>query len=267
MRIAGEQTVIRLDQRFGSKRKVMDDMQALYGGEIKKTSGYGLLGRLRPRRLLQAEGIDAEAYANQPSVTVYPLKVSELAGAMQWTALQAYRAKGGIALEHLKMEPESGPGYDEWASRKSTSLVRNMQVVEKATSFARTATGDPKVHERLEDAYICDAKRHLWAAGLPDFFATVPSLAKPDAFYTEPEATTFHAFGDDLLDAAYSMANGYSELISGGEDAGLIVAHALGASSLEHLGETWRWAETRPTPLEAGQAMLRGLAAGPNVIV
>lgn len=214
------------------------------------------------------------AYANSRSVTVCPLNTSELEGARRWTAIQAYRVKGGIATAHLTMESESGPGYREWANRRSTPFVGNMQTLEEAHYYAKdmactrdAVTGSRRASERVEQAYISDAQLHLQRADESDFFATVPSLAKPNAFYPQPEVTTFHALGNDLVDAAYAMAEGYGELTFDGEGAELIVAQALGASSLEHLGETWRWAVIQSTPLQAGRAMLRGLTAGPNVVV
>lgn len=91
-----------------------------------------------------------------------------------------------------------------------------------------------------------------------------------DEFFTSPveyiyngnirEYTAFHARGHTLPEAARRLANEYTEFLSHTENPDLLVAHALGARSLDHLNMVWMGAMDEDTPLAAGRFVLSELA-------
>lgn len=91
-----------------------------------------------------------------------------------------------------------------------------------------------------------------------------------DDFFTSPveyisndkdpqQYTIFHARGNTLPEAAHKLADEYREFLSRTEEPDLVVAHALGARSLEHLDMVWAGAMEESTPLAAGRFVLSEL--------
>ncbi|HSX07506.1 MAG TPA: hypothetical protein VLG11_01285 [Candidatus Saccharimonadales bacterium] len=267
MRIAYEQTSIQLGRRFGDKREIMNDMQQLYGGEVAIVPGRGLLKKMNAARILDIDDMRAVTDATPFVVNVYARNVATPLGAASWTALQAYRAKGGVPLTRLSMETDDGPQYREWTDRLGDDFTQSIKKAEFAYYVAKTSIfrKDPvpdkaRANDAADQAFIDSIREPLRAAGSPNFCVTKPDLTL--GFHTpadRKDMTAFHALGEGLLEDAYAMADGYGELTSDVESAQTAVAHALGASSLSGLAEAWNWALAQDTPLLAGQSMLRDL--------
>jgi hypothetical protein len=71
--------------------------------------------------------------------------------------------------------------------------------------------------------------------------------------------TVFYANGPDLPTAARVMADNYSRLLFHSDDPEVAVAGALGVPDLGNLDLLWNEAMAQPTPLAAGQLVLRSL--------
>jgi hypothetical protein len=97
------------------------------------------------------------------------------------------------------------------------------------------------------------SRRRLYDATIEqkDFFTTCAE--REDGGYT-----VFSARGATLPAAARLMAKEYTEFFARNEneDPDIIIAHALGVRSLDHLDMLWSDAMAEPTPLAAGRLVL-----------
>ncbi len=291
---------------FGEPKRVLGDVQKLFGGDIKKTGRLASLSGLPLERTLTVEDISAGTRTKPSSVNVQVKNLERREAAAKWTALRAYAARGGVQLDHLAMEVEGLRGQQEWHNRREQA--RNEQAAQDQAAY--TAALEVAAHQPTDEAYErMAAEVHAEFAArsaalnkvgeVPKFFAVTSvgsgndpfsryvrdmqanarALAETsnpllrDSLYEAGQAmqlpdelphthTVFRATGEDFLDAAHVMAEGYGELMFHSDDADTAVARALGASSLSGLAEAWNWALAQDTPLLAGQSMLRDLTTG-----
>lgn len=99
-------------------RRPIKDMRALYGGNISRAPALLDGGRQRSLRAAGGRviGFTQGRRATETLVGIKDLQLPE--SAAHWTALQAYRARGGAAFEYLHTEVPGVRGYEEWSNRR-----------------------------------------------------------------------------------------------------------------------------------------------------
>lgn len=199
-------------------RKALKDMHRLYGGTI--TAGnHPVTGE--PHRTLTSpdELVRAVASGRRPTETLVGFnRLHFPEGAQRWAALQAYRGMRSVAFGYLHTEVPGIRAHNEWSALQNASRKETLP-------------------------------------GNDPFFTSPVEYTTPDG--SPLQYTAFHAYGKTLPEAAHTLAENYTELLSRSNDEpDLVVARALGVRSLDYLEVLWSDAMAERTPLAAGQLVL-----------
>ncbi|SRR6266702_1668303 len=220
-------------QAFSSRifgERFMGDVQSLYGGDITymPSDHYG------------GEKIHFDSFDEQVHASVAPPKkfgglsvstvritnLQEPVNTCRWTALQAYRIRGGLNFTRVIVEVPGVYAYQEWQGR--AALSRQDNGADKSTTGV-----------------------------IPNFSTT---LAQGSQISRQTPATWFHAEGTDLPATAHTLAKSYSDMVYHcDDDPEGTVAGVLGVRTLSFLGALWESAMRQQTPLDAARLVMETL--------
>lgn len=262
MRLSAEGGQFVLDRdTFGPA--ILADMKAMYGGTTTQQRHFrGAYQRYASNdRLVHA----TRGMAGYP-VDVVALGIDRLdqpQQAQRLAALQAYRAKSGVAIIDVSVEVPGLGAYREWDRLRDPRNPSRDFYAQPAPA----SENDPLL--RRQDNLLRDlitirtappgaAQDALINAAIAEqdaLEAQLPSSPAPDS------VTRFYASGADFPTAARIITRGYNELTHPtGENPRVTVANALGVASLDHLDSAWEAAMRAETPVAAGTLMLEHLS-------
>lgn len=265
--------------------KVPQDLRRMYGGTLKVVESGGQRAyRFRSSNQL----VGATAIGDPVDVTAgwFNDSPASRVGAVSRTALVAYQQRSGVIGQRLAVEVPGTRARQEWLDRwvraepKSRTEAYSTCDTPGFLAGVGHAAGQSPREKRLRrlndnetqrESAVETVRRGLVAGDMRQVAdgwithlrieAEGEGLRVTPLEETVPDHTIFWADGDFLPDAAATMVKYYGEFTFHADDPERAVVDCLGATTmtLEQFGGVWADAMAQPSPVAAGQFVLRRL--------